>query len=70
LLCTVPHADSDDDADDECGCDESPGSRDVAAVLPLGRAALSDEVAQLVSAIRGYRYDEARILLRRLIDRI
>jgi two-component system sensor histidine kinase/response regulator len=33
-------------------------------------AALSDEVAQLVSAIRGYRYDEARILLRRLIDRI
>jgi NAD(P)-dependent dehydrogenase (short-subunit alcohol dehydrogenase family) len=33
-------------------------------------AALSDEVAQLVGAIRGYRYDEARILLRRLIDRI
>jgi tetratricopeptide (TPR) repeat protein len=33
-------------------------------------AALSDEVAQLVGAIRGYRYDEARILLRRIIDRI
>ncbi len=33
-------------------------------------AALSDEVAQLISAIRGYRYDEARPLLRRLVDRI
>jgi hypothetical protein len=33
-------------------------------------SALADEVAQLVSAIRGYRYDEARPLLRRLVDRI
>ena len=33
-------------------------------------AALSDEVSQLISAIRGYRYDEARILLWRLIDRV
>ena len=33
-------------------------------------SALADEVAQLVSAIRGYRYDEARPLLRRLMDRV
>jgi HPt (histidine-containing phosphotransfer) domain-containing protein len=33
-------------------------------------SAVADDVAQLVSAIRGYRYDEARTLLRRLIDRI
>jgi len=33
-------------------------------------AALSDEVSQLISAVRGYRYDEARVLLRRLIDRV
>jgi hypothetical protein len=32
--------------------------------------ALASDVAQLVSAIRGYRYDEARLLLRRLTDRI
>lgn len=32
--------------------------------------AMADDVAQLVSAIRGYRYDEARTLLRRLVDRI
>lgn len=33
-------------------------------------SALTTDVAQLVSAIRGYRYDEAQPLLRRLIDRI
>jgi hypothetical protein len=38
-----------------------------AATWPL---ALASDVAQLVSAIRGYRYDEARLLLRRLTDRI
>jgi CheY-like chemotaxis protein len=38
-----------------------------AATWPL---ALASDVAQLVSAIRGYRYDEARPLLRRLTDRI
>ena len=43
LLCTVPHAESDDDAGDECSC-ETPSGRDVAAVLACERAALSDEV--------------------------
>ena len=33
-------------------------------------SALADDVAQLVSSIRGYRYDEARTLLRRLVERI
>jgi two-component system sensor histidine kinase/response regulator len=33
-------------------------------------SAVADDVAQLVSAIRGYRYDEARTLLRRLVERI
>jgi two-component system sensor histidine kinase/response regulator len=33
-------------------------------------SALATDVAQLDSAIRGYRYDEARTLLSRLIDRI
>jgi NAD kinase len=57
LLCTVPHADSDEEAgasgaEDECSC-ETPSSRDVAAVLPCDRAALSEDVlraAQLASS--------------------